>query len=164
MKALIIYKSTHRTSTEKIARAMAESIGAKLVKAGEVTQEGLAEYELIGFGSGIYNLRHHKDILEFVDKMPSMNKNVFVFSTTGNIRDVNHRLIKEKLMEKGCKVVGEFTCFGEFSPLGFFVNLPGPLVFIGGKNKGHPDSKDLENARMFAKSMVNAATNKYAEK
>jgi hypothetical protein len=33
------------------------------------------------------------------------------------------------------------------------MDLPGPLVFIGGKNKGHPDGKDLENARAFAKGL-----------
>jgi hypothetical protein len=31
----------------------------------------------------------------------------------------------------------------------------GPLAFIFGKNKGHPDAKDLENAREFAKSLLN---------
>jgi hypothetical protein len=31
--------------------------------------------------------------------MPAMDENVFVFSTTGNFRAVNHQLIKEKLTE-----------------------------------------------------------------
>jgi flavodoxin len=85
---------------------------AKLAKIGGVKPEELAAYDLIGFGSGIYGLKHHKDLIEFIEKMPAMDKKVFVFSTTGNFRDANHKLIKEKLAEKGCKVVGEFTCYG----------------------------------------------------
>jgi len=35
--------------------------------------------------------------------MPSMDKNVFIFSTSGNYRERHHDLIKEKLNEKGLK-------------------------------------------------------------
>lgn len=154
MKTLIIYKSVHRMNTEKVAKAMAEAMDAKLAKVEDVKPEELAGYDLIGFGSGIYGYQHHKDLIGLIEKMPPMDKKVFIFSTSGNFRDRHHNLIKEKLAEKGCMVVGEFTCFGEFSPLGFFINLPGPLVFIGGKNKGHPDEKDLENARAFAKGLL----------
>lgn len=76
--------------------------------------------------------------------MPVTDKKVFVFSTTGNFRDRNHKLIKEKLANKECTVVGEFSCLGEF---GFFG--------ISLKNKGHPDEKDLENARTFAEGLLN---------
>ncbi len=131
-------------------------MGAKLAKVEDVKPEDLAGCDLVGFGSGIYNLKVHKSMIEFVEKMSRMDKNVFVFTTTGNLREINHKLIKEKLAEKGCKVVGEFTCYGEFSPLGFIISLPGPLVLLGGKNKGHPDTKDLEDARMFAKKLISS--------
>lgn len=157
MKTLIIYKSYHRMNTEKVAKAMAEAMNAKLVKAEDVKPEELVGYNLVGFGSGIYGYNHHKELIGLIEKMPPMkDKNVFVFSTSGNFRERHHALIKEKLAEKGCKLVGEFTCLGEFSPFGFFINLPGPLVFIGGKNKGHPDQKDLENARTFATNLLNS--------
>ncbi|MGZ7050095.1 MAG: flavodoxin domain-containing protein [Methanobacterium sp.] len=126
-----------------------------LVKVDEVTPEKLAKYDLIGFGSGIYGYKHHKELIEFIEKMSSINKNVFIFSTSGNYRERHHDLIKEKLTGKGCKIVGEFTCFGEFRPLGFNLNVGGPLAFIFGKNKGHPDEKELENARKFVKSLMN---------
>ena len=156
MKTLIIYKSYHHMSTEKIAKAMAETLNAKLGKVDDAKPEDLAEYDLIGFGSGIYIYKHHKDLIEFIENMPSMNdKKVFIFSTSGNYRERHHNLIKEKLNEKGCKIIGDFTCFGEFRPLGFNLNVNGPLAFIFGKNKGHPDEKDLENAQEFAKSLLN---------
>ena len=88
MKTLIIYKSVHHMSTEKVAKTMAEAMGAKLVKVEEAGPEDLAGYDLVGFGSGIYNLKVHKSLIEFVEKMPRMDKNVFVFTTTGNFRDV----------------------------------------------------------------------------
>ena len=80
---------------------------------------------------------------------------LFIFSTSGNYRDRYHDVIKEKLNEKGCKIIGEFTCFGEFRPLGFNLDVGGPLAFIFGKNKGHPDEKDLESSREFTRSLLN---------
>ncbi|MGZ7068991.1 MAG: flavodoxin domain-containing protein, partial [Methanobacterium sp.] len=58
-----------------------------LVKVDEVTPEKLAKYDLIGFGSGIYGYKHHKELIEFIEKMSSINKNVFIFSTSGNYRE-----------------------------------------------------------------------------
>ncbi len=154
MKTLIIYKSYHHLSTEKLAKAMAETMNAKLVKVDDARPEMLNEYDLIGFGSGIYNYNHHKDLLKFIENIPSMDKEVFIFSTSGNFRERHHNLIKEKLNEKGCKIIDEFNCFGEFRPLGFNLDVNGPLAFIFGKNKGHPNENDLENAWKFAESLL----------
>lgn len=155
MKTILIYKSYHRMNTERIARAMAEAIGARSVKVEEISPEELEDYDLIGFGSGIYGGNYHKDLLNFIDKMPPMNKNTFIFSTSGELSDKYHNLIKVRLAGKGFKVIGEFACFGDVSPLKFNLNLKGPLGWLGGKNKGHPDEMDLENARDFARSLIN---------
>jgi len=40
--------------------------------------------------------------------------------------------------------------------LGLNRDFKAPLGWIVGINKGHPDEKDLENARTFAKSLLNA--------
>ena len=157
VNTLIVYKSYHRLNTEKVAKAMAGAMNAQLTKVEDVRPEALAGYDLIGFGSGIYGLKHHKALIELIEAMPAMDKSVFVFSTCGNVREVNHKLIKEKLTEKGCHIVGEFTCFGEFAgALRLNRDWKGALAFIGGKNKGHPDEKDLENARAFAKGLLGA--------
>jgi hypothetical protein len=58
MKTIIVYKSYHRMNTEKVAKAIAEVMNAQLTKVEDVRQEELAEYDLIGFGSGIYGLKH----------------------------------------------------------------------------------------------------------
>jgi hypothetical protein len=67
----------------------------------------------------------------------------------------NLYVVKEKLSEKGCKIIGEFSCSGEYSPLGLNFNCEGKLSYIGGREKGHPDEKDVQNARAFAKSLLN---------
>jgi flavodoxin len=147
MKALIIYISVHHGNTGKIARAMAESLDAELLKPGEVDITTLPEYDLIGFGSGIYVSKHHKSLLNFVSNMPVMkNKKTFIFSTMGmGSAERYHRALREKLLEKELDVVGEFSCRG--------LNTFGPLKLIGGMNKGRPDGRDLENAGNFAKGL-----------
>ena len=54
---MIIYVSVHHGNTAKIAQIMAEVLNAKLVKPNQVNIDELLNYELIGFGSGIYFCR-----------------------------------------------------------------------------------------------------------
>lgn len=143
MKILIVYKSYHKMNTEKIAKVMAKTMNATLAKVEDVKPEDLAKYDLIGFGSGIYASEFHKKIYGFIEKMSVVNKNVFLFSTSANPK-MKHRM-KEKLSAKGCKVIDEFNCSGEFSPLGIHM-----------AQKGHPDEKDIESARLFAVRLLNS--------
>lgn len=143
MKILIIYKSYHKRNTEKIAKAIAETMNAKLARVEDIKPEELLNYDVIGFGSGIYASKFHKKIYKFIEKMSCENRPVFTFCTSGSGEIEKKHLISEKLSEKGCKVIGEFSCPGEFSPFGF--NLD---------KKGHPNEKDMENARIFAKDIL----------
>jgi flavodoxin len=157
VKTLIVYKSYHRTNTEKVAKAIAEAMDAQLAKVEDVRPEELTAYDLIGFGSGIYALKHHTKLIKLIETMPAMEKNVFVFSTTANVRERNHKRIKAKLTEKGCHIVGEFSCAGRFAGvLPLNRDWKGTLAFMGGMNKARPDAKDLENARAFAKGLLGA--------
>lgn len=85
MKTLIIYNSYHKMNTEKIATVMAQEMNAKLAKVDNVMPEDLVEYDLIGFGSGIYGTEFHKTVYEFLEKMPSMNKKHSFFSHQLNL-------------------------------------------------------------------------------
>ena len=147
MKTLIICVSVHHGNTEKVARAMAETIHARLVKPDEADINTLSEYDLIGFGSGIYAFRHHKALFSFVSGMPAMkNKKAFIFSTRGmGSAKRYHRILREKLLEKELDIAGEFSCRG--------LDTVGPLKLVGGMNKGKPDEEDLKNAREFAKGL-----------
>ena len=154
MKTIIIYKSYHHMNTEKVARAMAETMNATLARVEDVKPDALEGYELVGFGSGIYGGKSHRDILKLVDEIHTMDKKVFIFSTSGIHGENYHDLLIEKLKFKGAEIMGEFNCPGEVRPLGLNLDLKGPLGWFMGKNKGHPNEMDLNNARIFAESII----------
>ena len=149
MKTLIVYESTHHGSTEKVAKVIADALEARLVKPKELDISAVAEYDLLGFGSGIYIGKQHKDLLNTVNKLSRHeNKRAFIFSTSGsgekNI-DRNHKAMRKKLLGKGFTIAGEFSCKG-FSDLG-------PLKLFGGVNKDRPNEGDLSEAEDFAKRL-----------
>jgi flavodoxin len=147
MKTLIIYKSIHHKNTEKVAKVMAEALGANLAQPEEIDPSSLAGYDLIGFGSGIYFGKHHKALLNLARTLPPQDKTLaFVYSSCGGWRKNYHKALLDALLQKGFTIKGEFTCNG--------FDTFGPFKLIGGLKKGHPDEKDLENARMFAKSLM----------
>ena len=150
MKTLIIYISIHHGNTEKIAKAMAKVLDAKLVKPNEVNINEISDYDLVGFGSGIYSWKYHNALLNLVDKLSGVkNKKAFIFSTSA-VREIRffhefNKPLKKKLLEKGFDIIGKFSCRG------FLV--VGPLKLIGGINNGRPNEEDLEQARNFAKGL-----------
>lgn len=148
MKSLLILCSYHHKNTEKIAKVIAKVLDAQIKTPQEVILEELQEFNLIGFGSGIYDAKHHKDLLELADKLPEViNKKAFIFSTSGIIYGADkvkndHSLLRKKLESKGYVVVNEFSCVG--------FNTNSFLKLFGGMNKGRPNAKDLKNAEEFA--------------
>ena len=149
-KFLVIYNSVHHGNTEKIAKAMVDVLEAKLVKPQEVDVDTIVDYDLIGFGSGIYVGKHHKSILKLVDRIPfQKNKKSFIFSTSGmkegGIFNRFNKPLKEKLSEKGFRIMGEFSCRG--------YDTFGPFKVVGGVNKGRPNDQDLKKAEDFAAEM-----------
>ncbi len=151
MKTLLICISIHHGNTEKIAKAMAEVLDAKLIKPREVDAASLLKYDLIGFSSGIYYHKHHKSLLDLIDRLPYLkDKKAFIFSTSGikNILFINdyNKLLKKKLSEK-FNIIGEFSCRG--------FHAYGPFKYIGGINKGRPNEKDLEKAKDFVRDLKN---------
>lgn len=144
MKTLIIYASIHNGNTEKIARTMTEVLDAKLVKPNEIKIDELSEYDLIGFGSGIYFGKHHKSLLNLVSKLQLQdNKKAFIFSTRGLFSvSACHKALKKQLSEKEFNIIGEFSCKG--------FDDYGPFKLIGGINKNKPDRKNLDDVKKFA--------------
>ncbi|MGB9911314.1 MAG: flavodoxin family protein [Microgenomates group bacterium] len=147
-RVLIIYKSVHHQNTLKIAKILGKELKAELKEAGQFNSLSLKNYDLVGFGSGIYFWQHHRQLLELVDRLKfSKDQKVFIFSTSGvSLGKIFHRKLRRKLINKGCKVIGEFNCLGWDSF--------GILKFFGGINKNHPNQKDFQNARHFAKNLL----------
>ena len=148
IKVLIICVSVHQGNTFKIAKAMSESLDAKIVEPESISLEELINYDLIGFGSGIYNQKHHQRIFDFITKLPTQNhKKAFIFSTnTFGLKKLNEPL-KSKLVEKGFTIVGEFSCPG-------FINYGLIKYLFGGLNKNRPNNNDLINVQEFSKKML----------
>ena len=67
MESLLILFSYHHKNTEKVANVFAKVFGAQIRTPQQISPEGLQEYGLVGFGSGIYGGRHHKSLLDLAD-------------------------------------------------------------------------------------------------
>lgn len=148
MKPIIIFQSVHKGNTEKIAEEIAEMLSSKLVKPNEIDVNSLNDYDLIGFGSGIYFFKHHQSILDFAEKLPpTPGKKIFLFSSAGlpQLKSVWHCALRNILKKKGFTIAGEFTCAGH-DEVSF-------LKRLGGINKGRPNENDIDKAKQFADSL-----------
>jgi len=152
MKTLIIYVSIHHCNTEKVAKVIANILGADLLQVQQVDVSMLDKYDLIGFGSGIYFGKHHRSLLDFVETLPTFkNKKAFIFSTSGlrKIAVIHNfdKHLKEKLQRKGFHIIGEFSCRG--------YDTYRATKLVGGINRGRPNIRDLKQAEDFARGLLN---------
>jgi hypothetical protein len=134
---------------------MAGVLGAPVRSPQEVDPGELGEYDLVGFGSGVYSAKHHPSLLDLAGRLRQKTAGkAFLFSTTGapsmSITDAfirkNHSALREILESKGYRMVGEFGCAG--------FNTNSFLKLFGGLNRGRPNAADLEEAGRFAQEMV----------
>lgn len=150
MKTLVVYYSMHKGNTRKIANIISKTLGADLFEIDKLNIESLDKYDLIGFGSGIYNQKHHIKIYQLINNLNLKNKNVFVFSTSAaGFKLQNNDLIKY-LNTKDAIVKNNFSCKGYYTN-----NF---LKLFGGTSKGHPNNDDILNAQNFANDLLNLST------
>jgi flavodoxin len=150
MKVLIVCASIHHGNTWKVAKVIADTMKAKLIRPHQFKNEMVDNYELIGFGSGVYMGRFHRSLRDIVQKMPKFgHKKAFMFSTSGlgesNYYNVFIKDFKIRLMKKGFEVVGSYNCKG-WDTISFF-------KYFGGLNKGRPNKTDLDEAAKFAEEI-----------
>jgi len=121
LRSLVIVFSYHHNNTEKIANTIAKVLGAEVKTPEQVYPEQLREYDLIGFGSGIYSATFDPSVLNLADRLScAAGKKAFLFSTYGapsfvanrEFVEKNHDEMREKLKVKGYTVIGEFGCAG----------------------------------------------------
>ncbi len=146
MKTAVVYYSKHHGNTKKILDFLCKSNDITLIEAAKVSGESLAEYDLIGFASGIYYSKFHKSVLKFAEENLPENKKVFFVYTYGAKKEGYTKAIKDVVMKKSAEILGEFGCFG--------FNTFGPFKLIGGIAKGHPDKTDFDNALTFFDSVA----------
>ena len=148
MKCIIIYESIHHNNTEKVAKVIADEIGGELVNVRDFNKKykNLDEYDLVGFGSGIYYGKIHKNIKNFIDTTEHMdNQKSFIFTTSGRSKSSFNEKFKDFLNSRGFNVIADFNCKG--------FDTFGPLKIVGGIKKDHPNEDDLNDAKKFAKSL-----------
>jgi len=150
MKSLLVLFSYHHKNTEKISKVFAKVLEAEIKTPQQINLEELQDYNLIGFGSGIYGATHHEDLLDLADELPQVtNKKAFIFSTSAMMGKAkvaeDHSLLREKLQSKGYMIVDEFACKG--------FNTNSFMKYFGGMNKGRPNAEDLKNAEEFAQNL-----------
>ena len=150
-RTLIICKSFHHQNTAHIAAAIGEVLHADICKPDDADPTTIQDYDLIGFGSGIYFGQFHSSLLEWVEKTPEASpksRKAFLFSTEGLpfLGWLWHRSLKSRLLKKGFDIIGEFHCSG--------FDTVGPLTLLGGLNRRHPDNRDLANAAAFEQELL----------
>ena len=108
----------------------------------------LEDYDAVGFASGVYFGKIHDSIPAFARQYLPQGKPVFLVCTYGGAKGTGAKALSEIAKEKGCPVLGEFGCKG--------YDTFGPFKLVGGIAKGHPDARDLENARRFYREIREA--------
>ncbi len=151
IKSLLVVFSYHHMSTMKIAQVIAKALDAPIKAPNDIDPESLQEFDLVGFGSGIYDAKHHKSLLELAEKLPKItDKKAFLFSTAGVTGDKkvagDHSKLRAILQTKGYRITGEFGCKG--------FNTNSFLKYFGGMNKGRPNADDLGRAEEFAQNLM----------
>ncbi|MDR7870775.1 MAG: flavodoxin domain-containing protein [Tissierellaceae bacterium] len=152
MKTLIVYCSDYKNNTEKIACTFSSKIDCELINIRDANDLNIEDYDLIGFGSGVYKESLSPKVFRLVEKLSLSDKNVFVFSTSGvGMKFYNKSLIK-LLESKGAIVRGSFSCKGffiakEFTDIKIF-------DLLGRLSQGHPNDRDFKRAEKFIENVV----------
>jgi len=134
MFEVIYYSMTGNT------KKVAEVIAAELdVSAEDVKTKGeLAEDSFLLLGSGNYFPLPGRGFKKLVASNDFDGRKVALFGTSGGGKGREVEALEKIVTAKGAKVMGKFYCKGHI------------LFFI---NRKHPDNKDLENARKFAREL-----------
>ena len=145
MKTAICYYSRHHGNTRKVLEAMAREGEIDLIDVTARQTIRLEEYDCVGLASGIYGFEVQKAVVEFARQYLPQGKPVFFVYTYGMFRPGYTKAIRQIAGEKNCPVLGKFGCKG--------FDTYGPFKLVGGIAKGHPDQRDLENARSFYQNL-----------
>jgi flavodoxin len=146
-RVAVVVSSWHHGNTRKIADAIADELHADVLTVEEAYGVDLTQYDLVGFGSGIYFAKHDEKLFDLIKAKPTLPHKTFLFSTAGNtlLWRLYHRGLRRALTNRGCQVINEFNCPGWDSV--------GPFSLFGGFYRTRPNNKDLARAREFARRL-----------
>jgi flavodoxin I len=168
LKILVCYFS-NTGNTEKVAKSIAEGLMSEdvdVLKIEEAEPLNLRNYDLVVLGSGIYGGKLNKKVIDFMKGVNEYPPEFAFFNTHQSATSYQNafKRIRTKLEENNSEVIGEFDCVGENlgmpkeTILGMLEKLPPDekkrQEAILEKTVGHPDAQDLENAKIFGKSLI----------
>lgn len=145
MRVLILCKSVHHQNTAALAGVLGNVLEAEVRDPDETPAE-VAEYDLIGFGSGVYFGQMHPALSTWIRRLPEASvrqPDAFLFATCGLpfLWRLWRLSLKSSLKSKGFEISGEFVCAG--------FDTFGPLMLFGGIHRSHPNKRDLARAAEF---------------
>ncbi len=134
MKTAVRYFS-RSGNTEKLAKAIAEAVGAEALTTEVPLEE---DVDILFLGSSVYAYGVDDSIKKFIGANRVKIGKVVNFSTAALVKSTYRqvgKLLKEKNIPQAAE---EFYCRGSFGPM----------------HKGRPNAEDLKAAADFAKKMV----------
>jgi flavodoxin len=168
LKILVTYFSK-TGNTEKVAQSIkngleGQEVDLKPVK--NVEPSSLKEYDIIFLGSGIYASRVDKSLPDLVKAAHALPQNFVFFCTHASADSYQDgfKFVKRTLEKFNSKILGEFDCMGDNIgiPEATIKSMLDKLPLDKRKEaeehqkrlKGRPNEEDLENANMFAQSII----------
>jgi menaquinone-dependent protoporphyrinogen IX oxidase len=105
---LIIYHSRPETqNTKKIAESMALAVKAELTSIDKVHEVNINDYDIVGFGSGVYFGRFGKTLIRYAKNLANQKQRAFIFYTCGaKSCDKTKNKFSQLLESKGRTVIG----------------------------------------------------------
>ena len=159
MKTLVTYY-TQTGNTEKVARAIYETIGAPkdLLPVKEVKNPD--DYNLIFCGFPVHAHSVPLSVQEFIKAIPAARK-LALFVTHGSLRGgelATAAIEHATSLASKLKVLGTFGCRGKVDPKVIEALLKQPehraWAETAKSAASHPDESDLEDARHFAQMIT----------
>lgn len=162
MKCLIVFFS-QTNSTRKVAKTIGKEIATydwevdlKNIKHDKV--DNLKKYDLIGFGTPVYYYRLPFLVKDYLQALPDLNnKSVFSFISYGSYYFDVPTEIKNILKKKNTVDIGFFAARGADKYLGYLKQ--GVLL-----SDGHPNKGELNQAKNFARSLIESFQAKSSSK
>ena len=138
MTEVAVFVDSRGGNTRKVADAIAEELG---VRVGDLTTPLPEEGKILFLGSGTYGSAPGIEMMKFVTDNVFTGRKVALFGTSMSGAGAQKMIaaMEDALTRKGATVPGKYHCRGKF------------LLF----NRSHPDREDLDNAKKFAREMIN---------
>jgi flavodoxin len=135
--AVVVY--SRGGNTRNVAGAIAEELG---VEVRDVTASPPADAKIMFLGSGTYGGKPGEDMMKFIGSADFTGRKVALFGTSSSLAGSEKMIavMADALKLKGATILGSYHCRGKF-------------LFT---NRGRPNKEDLDNAKKFAREMLNA--------